>query len=431
MKGNQLRGWLVILLILISFISFSSMNYQPKHSIYNEGELGTSHLRESIDSNTNLSLSRLLISPFGLQSNPDVDLMIIIGSERSYTQAEIEAYRNFVAEGGSLIIFEDFGPAREIAETMGISYFDGMLRERNDEITVNRPTQFLVQDLTSQLFGLDFQLLLMVSEAAGISDLQGLQQGTTFPLLLTSPTTFIDKDNDNVVDQGDTQIEFGTPVGLFKQYQEGYLVVVSDASIPLNTYYQRTIEIQNSFYEIPNIFWSRLMIQTMASYMNTTEIVFDESHQQIILGSSSGVLNLIASTWVGIFNSGNIIGMIFVAVLIFTLLTNRDLYRNVINKVRKSRSSKITTNEFVSNPTLVERGLSEQYILYQRMGTKFLHIANLDLYQMIKNTDKAAEFLKNFDEKYGEITKPRSSDELLRMHKELRRYVSEELTKWL
>lgn len=431
MNGTQLRGWLIIVLILISFISFSSIDYEPKHSIYNEGELGTSHLRASIEDQTNLTLSRLLISPFGIQSDPKIDLMVIIGSERSYTQAEITAYRNFVADGGSLIIFEDFGHARDIAESMGISYFDGMLREQNEGVTINRPTQFLVRDLTSQLFGLNYEYLLMVSEAAGILDLQGLQAGTTFPLLLSSTSVYIDKDNDNVVDQGDTKVEYGTPIGLFKEYENGFLTVISDASIPLNMFHQRTIEIQDTFYNLPNIFWSSFMIQTLASYTNATDVVFDESHQEIILGSSSGILNLVASTWVGIFNSGNIIGMIFVAVLVFTLITNRDLYGKVVNKVRQAQRNKVTTNEFVSNPTLVERGLSEQYILYKRMGTGFLHIANLDLYQMIKDTHKAAEFLEEFDNRFGDITNSRSSEQLLQMHEILRQYVSDELMKWL
>lgn len=429
MNSTQLKGWLVILLILFTFGAFSSRDYNPKHSIYNEGKYGTSYLRENLE-NDGLDISRLLISPFGISSNQNISFMVIIGSERAYTPAEVNSYRRFVQNGGNLIIFEDFGQARKIASAMGITYFDGMLRETNNNITINRPTQFLIRDYTAQLLGIDAQILLMVSEAAGISDIAGLSRGTTIPLLMTSPSTYIDKDNDNVIDRGDTQIPgIGVPVGLFKQVGKGFLAVISDASIPLNIHKGRTIEVQNINYQVPNLYWSTLFIETFANLANSTSVVFDESHQEIIYYSSSGLLNLLASTWVGIFNSPTIILGLAGIITIFAIMTNRDLYSKIINKVRRTRKSRITANEFVSNPTLSERGLSEQYILYKRLGDGFIHVANLELFNSIKNTGKASEFIEKLEGKYGSLEQNRPLTELLQIHNEMRAYVDQVLKK--
>jgi len=432
MNSSQFRGWLVIILIVVAATAFTTTNYTPKHSIYNTGELGASHLRQEIHKqNSSLEISRLLISPFGLNQHKNINFMIIIGSEREYTTAEINAYKTFVANGGSLIIFEDFGYAQSIAAKMGISYFDGVLRERNDQNYVNRPSQFFVKDYLSQYFGLQQTIPILVNEAAGIIDIQGLTTGSTIPVLATSPLAYIDKNNDNVVDKNDFQSAAGIPVGLFKTYEKGYLMVISDASIPLNINYHRSVDIQGGTFQLLNIVWSSIMITTFTNFVNATSIVFDESHQNIVLSSSSGLLNLLASTWVGIFNSANLIIGIFVAIIISTLLLNRDVYSSVIRKFRKIRATNITSNEFISNPTLAERSLSEQYILYKRMGTEFIHIANIELYNRIKAINRSSKFLEEFKQRYGNIQEPRSASELLEMHTTMRQHIANELIKWL
>jgi hypothetical protein len=433
MQGTKFRGWLLLLLIGIAFFVISTEDYTPRHSIYNTGLLGASNLREGLQTDMGLNVSRILISPFILKGDTDIKLITIIGSHREYSTAEINAYRDFVDNGGSLIIFEDFGPARSIAEAMGVQFFSGILRETNDEISVHRPSQFFTRDLASQyIFGADFPVYLLASEATGIVDYQGMLSGDTIPILLSFPSVYLDTDKDNRIDQNDKILSTGFPMGLIKFYGEGNLVVISDASIPLNQFWDRKVEINGELYTVPNNYWSLLMISYLASLAETGHVVFDESHQEVVLTSGVSTLNLFIGVWVGLLNSNIAVVYLFAGIVIFGLLLNRRTVRKRLKRLRSKQSLVVKEDPtFISNPTLAERSISEQYILYQVMKDGFIQIANTEIFNLLRDTGRAEEFLVEMEKQYGDLTKSRRRRELLEIHQKLRDYVDEHLVKWL
>ncbi|MHA2171869.1 MAG: DUF4350 domain-containing protein [Candidatus Kariarchaeaceae archaeon] len=425
-------------------MAFSATPYTPKHSIYNSGWNGASQFREGVEGILNISTSRFLVSPIILKSDADIEFVIIIGSERKYSDSEIQAYYDFVLDGGTLILFEDFGPARVIAEEMGITFLPGTIKERSSSLYINRPSQLFVQDVITTL--ITDQIVigpLLVSEAVGVMDLGlliGITTGKIIPLLATFPSAFLDKNNNNEVDREDTVSEFGFPLGLYKRVGEnnGSLVVIGDASLPLNQYWNREIVLDADeagdiqFYLLPNAIWSLFLIAFMSQVSNVTSIVFDESHQAIALSSAGGVFNLFAGTWVGLINT---------AIFSFTIITLTSLFsiirlrKGIRQRMRRDRGTTTRIQslppQFISHPSSAERSISEQFILYQMMGDNFIHVANSHLINQLRTISKGEELLLELQNTYGDLNKPRTLDELLEIHNHLRDYIDNEKKKWI
>ncbi|MCY3411105.1 MAG: hypothetical protein INQ03_05635 [Candidatus Heimdallarchaeota archaeon] len=433
MNYKHLQGWFVLILILGSILAFSATPYQPKYSIYNEGELGASSLRAGLE-DLSFNISRLLISPIILNTEHDIEVMVIIGSERRYTSAEVDAYEQFVDQGGMLFIFEDFGPAKQIANRMGITFMPGILRETQTELQVNRPTQIFVQDLIISQFLVDTGFPpLLVSEAAALLDIIGMAQGITLPLLLTFPTAFLDTDNDNTMELTDLRSPIGFPIGLMKFYGNGTLIVVGDSSLPLNRYWQRSITLLDQEYTLTNALWTLLLMSTLINSYGKGSIVFDESHQDISLVSAAGIFNLLAGTWVGLWNTIEVTIVLMLVTIGFTSSRIRSKFTK--NRFKRKRESNIkTTNpDIISNPSYAEKAISEQYILYNVMKENFIQIANSNLIQKLRDTNKADAFLEEMKHKYQveDLTQPMIFDQLLSLHTDLRLFVDENLNKWL
>jgi len=438
-ESNVVKSWSIIGLILISLFAVSNISYSPPFSILNEGELGSSEFKNSlIDSNFNIS--RIVYSPIILTADDSVEMVIIVGSERKYTQAEISAYNQFVENGGILVVFEDFGPARAIPENFGIEYFPGTLKESFEPLMVNRPSQFFIQDLlfTALIQDEDFYFPpLLVSEAAAMIDPIGFLRGETIPLLASFPSSFVDTNNNNAIDGVDIVSPLGFPLGLMKFFigeQNGTLITFGDSSMGLNRYWERTVSFDGTPYALPNALWISLFIGTMARAFGVDRILFDESHLEPSFTSATGILNLLLGTYVGLINT---IGV--TATLVFiTIGFSSNRFRKRFDKVkdfsrRRDKNLILNTGEaFISNPTLSEKLISEQYILYQIMGDNFIHTANSDVINKLRKMGKSEYFLEALERKYGgSLNRAMKADKLMELHMDLREYVDKNTSKWI
>lgn len=435
MNYKHLQGWMILVLIGGSVLAFSSTPYHPKHSIYNEGELGASELRKGLES-FNISISRLLISPIILNASDDIEVIIIIGSERKYSSAEVNAYEGFVNRGGILFIFEDFGPAKKIANKMGIIFLPGILRETSEELQINRPTQFFVQDLLISQFLEGTSLPpLLVSEAVSPVDVIGFIDGSTLPILMTYPTAFLDVNNNNVMETTDLRSPLGMPVGLIKLYGNGTLLVIGDAGLPLNRYWQKTVTLQGQEFVLTNAIWTILIISVLMNTYGKSAIVFDESHQEVILNSAAGIFNLLAGTWVSIWNTIEVTLILVLVTAGFTSSRVRSKLklRYRFKRKRDTNIKLVEDQTFVSNPSHAEGAIAQQFILFQVMEDNFIQVANSNLIGKIKSTGKADLFLEEIRQKYGisDLSHPMPFDKLLSLHNDLRMYVDENSPKWL
>ncbi len=417
----------IMLSVIILSASFSliSIPYNPKYSIYNKGDLGTSKYRQSLEKQ-NFEVLRFLLSPIILHNYDNSNLVVIVGSERKYTQIEIDSYVDFVSRGNSLIVFEDYGPARDIVKAFGFNYIPGKIKETYPTLMINRPTQFLVRDtFFTQIVGYQIPPLI-VSDVAPIIDTGSFIDGNAgIPLLLTYPTAFLDVNDNNIMESLDLFSPIGFPLAYMKMVGNGTFTVVGDVSIPLNEYWNRKI-LGN--YTSSNAIWVTLFTYFMAKYTNSSHIIFDESHQEIKLTSLAGIINYITGTWVGLINSIGI--SIFIAIITFTHVSLNKNKKSKYKKSKRWRDQYISdTTQLVSHPTREERVLSELYILYQVMGSNML-------YPVIKET---ANKLRSYDEKfvdqliaeYGDLNDPRSFEDLMFIYKKMVEYINTTIKKSL
>ncbi len=433
MKYKNLRGWIVLILIVSSIIAFSATPYTPIHSIYNESDLGASLLKESLDK-FDYNISRMLISPIILNTQKDIEVIVIIGSDRKYTSAEINAYEKFVNDGGMLFIFEDFGPAKQIASKMGVTFMPGMLRDIYEPFHINRPSQMFVQDiLITQLVEGMGQLALLASEAVAIIDLVGFSTGQSIPILMTFPSTFIDINNNNVMEAGDLLSPIGFPLGLFKFVGNGTLIVVGDSSIPLNQYWQKTVPFGDGEILLANAFWTLVVMTTLMNTYGKTSIVFDESHQEMSLTSATGIFNILAGTWVGLWNTIEVTVLLSMVTLGYTYNKVKSKNKKRFRRNREINLQRQDNDLFISHPSSAEKAISEQYLLYKVMDDRFIQIANANLIKKIRSTGKADDFLEELRIKYDiqHLNEAMTFDKLLQIHNELREYVEENTQKWL
>ncbi len=423
-----------------AIFTFSSIPYNPKHSIYNDSWNGASSFRKGIETDLNISTSRILVSPIILQSKLDINMIIIIGSERRYTNAEIDAYYEFILNGGSLVLFEDFGPAKDLVKKMGITFFQGTVKERNPYHYIKRPSQIFIRDVIISQIVEEFSIgTIMASEAAGILDIMGIARGRTWPILATYPSAFIDKNDNNKIDKNDMSNEFGIPIGLYKTIgnNNGSLVVISDSAIPLNQYWQREVTMylpetgEDIVFTLSNAFWLLLFMAYLSQVNQISSIVFDESHQAIAVNSAAGILNLLAGTWIGIINTTLATLVILIMTFSFSLLRMRKKLRKNLTR-KRFRRTESSGDYFISHPTSAERSISEQYIMYQVMGDSFVHVANSHLIKQLKSLGKSNDFIKQLEEDYNtDINNPTSLKNLLEIHSKLREHVELQKSKWL
>lgn len=434
MDQQRTQAWLLLFIIIGSLLTFASIPYTPAHSIYSDEWDGASKFKEAIETSYNYSTSRVLVSPIILESPNNISVMIIIGSERKYSDAEKEAYVNFVESGGSLIMFEDFGPAKFIVNRFGIDFLKGKIKETQYSLWKNRPSQILLLDIIASQFFPDIHISpLMGSDVAAVIDFNGFADGSTWPILVSYPSAFLDYNDNDIVDRNDFSFEFGIPVGVFKKIGNGTVTVIGDSSIPLNQYWEKEIDIVNpstnmaDIFTLSNAFWSTILVGYIAGLTNTTNIVFDESHQAISITSAAGLLNLIAGTWVGLINTTAIALGILTLALVFAGINSRSRIKSRVLSRRKISSLKVNGEDvLISHPTLVERLISEQYILYQVMGENYLHVANSNLIKKLEETGKAEQFLKEIESEYGQDLKsPNSFQQLLDLHVKLQKFIEE------
>jgi hypothetical protein len=180
-------------------------------------------------------------------------------------------------------------------------------------------------------------------------------------------------------------------------------------------------------FTLSNAFWSTVLVGYIAGLTNSTNIVFDESHQAISITSAAGLLNLVAGTWVGLINTSIIALGILTLALVFTGINSRSRIKSRIVSRRRRRLMKANGEEvLISHPTLVERMISEQFILYQVMGENYLHVANSNLIKKLQETGKTDQFLKEIEEEYGQDLKsPNSFQQLLDLHVKLQKFIED------
>lgn len=224
-----LTGCLILVIIVGASTSGAAFG------AYNPAWDGTADLRGVADANGESSVT-LSTAPY-TQQQPSETIAVVLSPTDSYSPTDIAAIRQFVRDGGTLLIADNFGPTtdtspegNDLLDAVGATArFDGALLR--DEQEYDRSPALPIADAVSShpyTQGVD-QLVLNYGTAV-------TPNGAT-PLVESSSFAYLDRNRSNSLDGNETLQRY--PVVTVEAVGEGQVVAVSDPSIFINSMLDR------------------------------------------------------------------------------------------------------------------------------------------------------------------------------------------------
>jgi hypothetical protein len=202
--------------LLVAHLSGNSLEF----SRYNTGWNGTSQFFSNLDRHRFTEIS----DPAQLATYRNNALLLVIAPGHSPTSPEIAAYRNFLEQGNTILLADDFGTGREILEGL------------ESRITVLPGNLSSVDRAYADSYSVVVYRVTNTSPLQRVTTLvlnrpAPLEGGT--PLMVTSIMSWIDAN-------GDRRINSNEMLGKFSVIAQddigrGSLVVLSDPSIFINS----------------------------------------------------------------------------------------------------------------------------------------------------------------------------------------------------
>jgi hypothetical protein len=282
---------LFVTIVVCTFILFPILQVvverDPQLSAYDEDKNDISQFRESLENGdgTSYNVSAILSNPAVLEEvgNPSETLLIIAGTESPYTLLELEIIVEFIADGGSILVFGDFDYSDTIANLFGIKFVKHKLWDRN-----YRGNLSLIET-TANVDGQSYAVLLnepVAIQSAPIppsvwSSSEGYLNPYQTVFMTTSSNSWIDSDDNGEVSPDDeaaplSGFTLGTRFDMKSGGENlGSAVFISDSSVPINDMLDRS---QNE----------QFLLALVESQIGTKGLIlFDESrHTQDSFGAS-------------------------------------------------------------------------------------------------------------------------------------------------
>jgi hypothetical protein len=202
---------------------------------YNPAWDGTADLRGVAATNGESTVT-LSTTPY-TQQQPSETIAVVLAPTESYSPTDIAAIRQFIRDGGTLLIADNFGPTtdttpegNDLLEAVGATArFDGALLR--DEQEYDRSPALPITDAVSPhpyTQGVD-ELVLNYGTAV-------TPNGAT-PLVETSSFAYLDRNRSGSLDGNETLQQY--PVVTVEAVGDGQVVAVSDPSIFINSMLER------------------------------------------------------------------------------------------------------------------------------------------------------------------------------------------------
>lgn len=161
-----------------------------------------------------------------LPSNPNGTAFVVVPYE-PFTQSELENLRNYASQGGTLVVLDDYGYGNRILSHLGLNVrftgrplLDPLFDYRNKWLP--RIADFASTPTTSNISSI---VLNHASSLGDTSDVTVLAYSSRF--------SFVDMNNDSAWDAGEPMGPL--PVAAYARMGEGYVVVIADPSILINS----------------------------------------------------------------------------------------------------------------------------------------------------------------------------------------------------
>ncbi|QFU82255.1 DUF4350 domain-containing protein [Natronorubrum aibiense] len=193
---------------------------------YNPSWDGSSELRQQIESEPGVESELIRDTARYDAYDPNETVAFVIAPEEQYTAADAERLQQFVENGGTLVVLENFGTSgNELLETVGAeTRVDGVLL-RDEQEYHRGPTMPIATGVENDTLTEDVEQLTLNHASA-------LEPGEATVLVRTSEYAYRDANRDDQL-SGDEELA-ASPVATVENVSDGQVVVVGDPSIAVN-----------------------------------------------------------------------------------------------------------------------------------------------------------------------------------------------------
>jgi hypothetical protein len=232
---NYPRVVLIVLLIglnigLIGAVTTSSTPYGPFNGEWD----GTSELRQTISGDATVNLAHQ--TEAYETDSPDETVAFIIAPQQEYTPSETARIRQFVSQGGTLVVTADSNQTNQLLAGLSVtSRLDGRLirdeRENYQNASLPVATNVSPHPLTEGVESVTLNYGTVINTSAAASTKQSAEEQPTY-LINTSSFSYLDGNRNNTLD--DSEQLASRPVAVSESVGNGRVVLVSDGSLFTN-----------------------------------------------------------------------------------------------------------------------------------------------------------------------------------------------------
>jgi hypothetical protein len=274
---TQRENWVVIpIIIIIGILLFYSIYSvylstpsRPQLSIYSEDWSDLSKCRNALDTQ-GYKISSIISSPTILSklNESKNKVYVAIGVERSYTADEVAAIWDFMRNGGSIIIADDFGHGNSLSDQSQFwngddLWFGDDLKFSNHrlyDVNYIKNTKFVTVNAT--LLGQNYYLVL--NEPAALESQLGYYDSYNL-LAASTENSWLDKNNNGVRDPREIKRSYNLIARFYDRKFNCTAVVISDPGLFINENWH----LLDNYRFVLNLF--KVLLP------NGGEIIFDES----------------------------------------------------------------------------------------------------------------------------------------------------------
>ncbi len=214
-----------VLLGLVIAGSTSTAAFDPTNPSWD----GTGDFDDDIESNSDVQREFLREASQYDDADPDETVAFVIAPDDEYDEADAESVRQFVADGGTLILLDNFGSSgNELLESVGAEARTSGQLVLDTESYNNGPAMPIATGVEnhSRTDGVDE---LALNHATAI------ESGNTTVLIETSNFAYLGESPDDELDTDSDLRSY--PVATTESIGEGEILLIGDPSITINSMY--------------------------------------------------------------------------------------------------------------------------------------------------------------------------------------------------